>query len=251
MMTSKSLAPWAKTWLRNTTANIDAIRMERGWAYFNFRNASIDVVHRGAAGASIASNSGKIAHQQIIRFPPLHKTAGEYVAEYLSKNPQARRQLASGQMPEDFLDNLDQGGITLMVRPYPAMQSCCTCNDAHPPCKHVAAAFITLAHYLNDRPLLLLLVRGIDIRPIRRIMAPEAEQLAQLQPPDDSPGSPADPGLFWAPAVVVALPEIRAPHLPLPVISRLGDFPNWDSPHPFEDLQKRIAQHATQRVLQL
>lgn len=167
-----------------------------------------------------------------VELPLLVESGWDRVSEVFAMHTLAVARLLAGDLPEIFLVQLEERGVSLLPRFDESVVTRCDCDETLAGCEHRAAVVELLAEEIARDPFVLFLLRGRE-RP---------EVLALLGDEDDSPaiageaGSadlveslPADPEAFWA----VPQPEpvhlgvVKEPEVPAVLVRRLGEFPFW------------------------
>lgn len=167
-----------------------------------------------------------------IEMPLLVESAWNRVAEVFAMHTLAVARLLAGDLPEIFLLQLEERGVSLLPPFDAAVVARCDCDESLPGCDHRAAVVELLAEEIARDPFVLFLLRGRE-RP---------EVLALLGDEDDAPAIageagaadlveplPGDPEQFWAVSQPepVHLGEVKEPEVPAVLVRRLGEFPFW------------------------
>lgn len=149
---------WSQKWCNNISQYADFYnRLERGKTYLRRGMVKELVIEGGKITASVAG-SAEIPYQVTITIKPL---SDEKVKEAL-KNLHHINDLQYGRVSidEKYIFSMDKNGL------FPAIDEIgfsCTCPDWASLCKHCAAVLYAVGSILDQEPLVLFQLRGIDI----------------------------------------------------------------------------------------
>jgi SNF2 family DNA or RNA helicase/uncharacterized Zn finger protein len=136
-------------------------RLDRGRTYANTGKVLSLKLEAGRAVAKVKGNY-RPSYQVEIIFPPLKEA--ELVYKMIEDDPLLLAHIASGELPETFLQKLKQRNISLIPRHWREMKKSCTCPDKYgDPCKHLAALYFIIAREIDTDPHLLFRLRGMDL----------------------------------------------------------------------------------------
>jgi uncharacterized Zn finger protein len=135
----------------------------------------------------------------------------------------------------------------------------CSCPDYAEPCKHVAALHLLTCEQLDDRPTLMLMLRGLDLDHMRATLT--RATLAQ-RPPSGAHAKapvtsalplPIDPDAFWARHSTPLTLNLRArlPASPEAILGELGPPPLWHAERALGELLAPVYQAAQHHGLEL
>lgn len=135
----------------------------------------------------------------------------------------------------------------------------CSCPDYGNPCKHVGALHLLSTEQLDERPTLMLMLRGLDLDRMRTTLTQAT--LGQNSSPEALPVTPAaslrplsiDPDVFWArhaPPLELDL-RVRLPSSPEALLIGLGPPPLWHAEQSLDALLSPIYQAARRRGFEL
>jgi len=154
------VTPWGSWFIDILDSYRMGERLERGRRYANAGKVlSLEL----ADGRAVAKVEGKSYpfYKVVIAFPPLAEA--EKVYNLIEKDPPLMAQIASGQLPETFLQKLKKEGIHLIPQKWREMKRSCTCPDYGDPCKHMAALYYIIAGEIDANPHVLFRLRGMDL----------------------------------------------------------------------------------------
>jgi uncharacterized Zn finger protein/superfamily II DNA or RNA helicase len=136
-------------------------RLDRGRTYANTGKVLSLKLEDGRAVAKVKGKY-RPSYQVEIIFPPLKEA--ELVYKMIEEDPLLLAHIASGELPESFLQKLKQRNISLIPQHWREMKKSCTCPDEYgDPCKHLAALYFIIAREIDTDPHLLFRLRGMDL----------------------------------------------------------------------------------------
>ena len=149
---------WSQKWCNNISQYADFYnRLERGRTYLRKGTVQDLVVEGGKVTASVVG-SGVTPYQVVINIKPLSK---EKAKEAL-KNLHNINEFQNGRvsLDEKYLFSMDKNGLFPTVD---EIEFSCTCPDWASLCKHGAAVLYAIGSILDQEPLVLFQLRGIDV----------------------------------------------------------------------------------------
>ena len=152
---------WGKSWCDNIERYARlSNRIKRGKSYVK-GNAVIDLsINRGIIRAKVIG-SRRTPYDVVIKIDPVNKRNYENILKVCSGKFESLSALEEGRFPEEYRELFTAEGKGL----FPAEREIhfsCSCPDYTSVCKHVAAALCAVGRRLDDAPLMLLELRGID-----------------------------------------------------------------------------------------
>ena len=154
------VTPWGSWFIDVLDSYQMGERLERGRRYANSGKVLSLEFSDGRASAKVEGKSSPY-YKVIIGFPPLAEA--EKVFSIIEKDPHLMARIASGELPETFLQKLKKEGINLIPRKWREMKRSCTCPDYGDPCKHMAALYYIIAAEIDSNPHVLFQLRGMDL----------------------------------------------------------------------------------------
>jgi len=154
------VTPWGSWFIDVLDSYKMGERLERGRRYANAGKVLSLEMTDGRAAAKVEGKYNPF-YKVIIAFPPLAEA--EKVYQLIEKNPPLMARIASGELPETFLQKLKEEGINLIPRKWKEMKRSCTCPDYGDPCKHMAALYYIIAAEIDANPHVLFRLRGMDL----------------------------------------------------------------------------------------
>lgn len=167
-----------ESWLLDMAFLFDAdSRFARGKTYFNkgfIKKLSFD---ESIVSARV---KGTYGHYEVNFAFNLDKEVKERIVEYFHKNPLQQSALLNGQLSEPFLSWAKAEGINLFLNisretngrrhkreaNYRANCNCYDYYDHTSPCKHIMALWFALCTEIDNNPLLLLKLHGVELSSI-------------------------------------------------------------------------------------
>jgi uncharacterized Zn finger protein len=148
---------WGQQWCQNIANYADCYnRLERGRAYIR-KGAIKDLVIEGGHISAVVAGTRTQPYQVEIDIAPVSKN----IAEITLSQIKDINTLKNGIVPEDYsrLFTINEGL-------FPTAQEIhfsCSCPDVAQMCKHVASVLYAIGSILDQEPLVLLDLRGIDV----------------------------------------------------------------------------------------
>ncbi|MCL2129712.1 MAG: SWIM zinc finger family protein, partial [Treponema sp.] len=161
MKNQYGVTPWGSWFLDVLDSYEMGARLDRGRTYANTGKVlSLEL----EPGRAIAKVKGKYrpSYRVEIKFPPLEEA--EQVYKMIEEDPPLLAQIAAGELPEKFLDELMERDIELIPWDWEEMERSCTCPDEYgDPCKHMAALYYIIAKEIDADPHVLFRLRGMNL----------------------------------------------------------------------------------------
>lgn len=265
-MTRSSRTWWGQRFIAALEQFTDHGRLGRGRSYARGGRIESLTIDNGMVTARVR---GSVNPYYGVYKEPLYTTTLRLTPIPASRWPKLIRASAarSGVIARLLLDELPEAMVTLFrqqkLNLLPAsardFQTDCSCPDYANPCKHIAGVCYRLAAQLDQDPLLLLELRGLDRRQLRAALVetPLGKTLAENLAFTDSAPEPVDSyytrprrqpldavdyRAFWG--ETGRLPPEPSPAsagLPAALIRRGGEYPPfWDSERSFADVMSEL-----------
>ena len=149
---------WSQKWCNNISQYADFYnRLERGRTYLRKGTVQDLVVEGGKVTASVVG-SGITPYQVVINIKPLAKDKAKEALRNLHNISEFQHGRVS--LDEKYLFSMDENGL------FPTLDEIefsCTCPDWASLCKHGAAVLYAIGSILDQEPLVLFQLRGIDV----------------------------------------------------------------------------------------
>lgn len=233
---------WATRWIEALEQLMDAGRLQRGRSYARKGQVlQLEETRRGVEARVQGSRPKPYVAR--IELAPLSAKQWEAVLDALAEQPAFVAELLTGAMPAEIESVFEAAEVSLFPDKAGELDMSCSCPDLAEVCKHIAAAHYILAERLDADPFLLFRLRGrgeADVLDgLRARHAGEdgtAEEDAVQHETDITPALADLVDSFWhaGRGLDGFGTDITPPHLPLPVLKRLG-------PPPFADKEFDIA----------
>ncbi|MDR0290238.1 MAG: SWIM zinc finger family protein [Treponema sp.] len=175
MKSRYGVTPWGSWFIDVLDSYQMGARLDRGRTYANTGRVLSLELDAGRAFAKVEGNYRPFYKVEII-FPRLKEA--EQVYQMIEEDPPLLARIASGELPEIFLQKLQKKGIDLIPRRWREMKRSCNCPDDGDPCKHMAALYYIIAREIDSDPHVLFRLRGMDLAArfgssaVHRIMPP-------------------------------------------------------------------------------
>ena len=154
------VTPWGRWFIDVLDSYQMGERLERGRRYANAGKVLSLELTEGRAAAKVEGKSNPF-YRVVISFPPLKDA--EKVYQMIESDLLLFTQIASGELPETFLQKLKKEGISLIPGRWREMKRSCSCPDYGDPCKHMAALYYIIAREIDANPQVLFRLRGMDL----------------------------------------------------------------------------------------
>ncbi|HLU40443.1 MAG TPA: hypothetical protein VK081_13750, partial [Planctomycetota bacterium] len=178
-------------WRREVTRGIDEKRLQMALQTLpSIRQPMVRIVV-GAITAEFEGAMGSI-HEVSIRVPPLPTRIWDQLVPVLRRSAKMLEALQEGRVPLAFDRLVARIGGESALPESRRISHACTCGLAESPCRHVLALHELFARRLDERPWLLLQLRGGNVRTL-------LEKVAEASRADLPPlafGTREEPVLF-------------------------------------------------------
>ncbi len=243
---------WGRRWIEVLESFNIGARLSRGRSYARSGQvASLDI-GKGTIKAKV-QGTRSTPYAVTIELKLFTQKDWDRIFERLASEPGFAAQLLRNEMPEELERLFQSMKLPLFPERHGDLKTDCSCPDWSNPCKHIAAVYYLLAEAFDDRPFLLLRLRGIELddflsrlRGTRMETDPETEARANPAP------LPTEHAAFWRtgtrdiPVDTSFSPTIEHAQLPL----RLGAIPFWRSGMPLQESMRRIYAAASGSALE-
>lgn len=217
---------WSTRWLAALAALApqQSGRISRGRGYA--RQGQVLELAQGKGGIeALVQGSRPRPYRVRIGLPAFAPRLRETLAEVVGREAGHQASLLAGALSMELAAACAEAGAPLLPEQPGDLEQSCDCPDPTRPCKHLVAVHVLLAERLDDDPLLLLRLRGVDPAALLRT-AQAAAPAAPDQPlPEDDSALDEDLARFWELDRLLAQAAPAAPQpppVPLPVLRRLG-----------------------------
>ena len=246
-------------------------RLARGRSYrLEHRRRDFEI-RRGAVTATMVGNVNpyfgvyKIPYYKVkISFKKVSAPSWEAVLARLGSNAEWVTHLILGEVPPTIDKAFEGIDVGLLPRTRADLISSCSCPDWANPCKHVAGLYYHLATLLDQDPILLFELRGMNRSKLMR--AVEGSEFGAALGGDDSSddpnlascvtagplpevqavaieASPSDSRSFWRGRPLPRDTDLRQQELPISalLLRREGDYPEfWNRENSFIEAMARL-----------
>lgn len=146
---------WSKELIATMEQVADKGRLTRGRAYARSGQVVSMRIEPGAAVGEVQGSQLR-PFTSTVTVRRLDDDAVEELIREVRASPGVLARLAAGVLPEEL-------GPLLLPRRAGELDFDCTCPDDGWPCKHAAAVAYLLAEHIDDKPLAVLTLRGVDL----------------------------------------------------------------------------------------
>jgi len=184
---------WGRRLSETMEAVVDSGRVSRGKSYARSGQVLSLSVEPGRAVGRV-QGSEEAPYESEVRLRPFGAEDQEIAAQVVAASPQLVAGLLAGELPPELEAALASAGVGLLPESTADVDFDCSCLDWGWPCKHAAALVYLLAERLDDDPLQLLALRGLELE---QLLAPDAQaaepELADCADDYFSPRGAVDP----------------------------------------------------------
>lgn len=198
-MKSQNRTWWGHRFIESLEQFTDAGRLSRGRAYsrdnrileWKMKNGKISAKIRGNANPYYGVYEEPIYNTEV-SMTTFKSSQWQQALGTLTKKASFVSQLMLGEMPDHIEEVFSEQGLRLLPQRKSDFHIKCSCPDWGDPCKHGAGVCYRLANILDDDPLLLFELRGLDTTTLHQELSrsPLGEVLSQSITEDEAtPGS--------------------------------------------------------------
>lgn len=151
---------WAKAWQRAVEeAAYDESDLRRGRALARAGAVGAIAVDAGAARSAVEDRDD--LWSVAVEVPLLDPAARDALVEVVAAESGRVAALLAGELPHDLVEHAEEAGVELL--PYGGeLATTCTCAAWVDPCAHALAVLLQLGWHVEDDPLLLVHLRGVE-----------------------------------------------------------------------------------------
>lgn len=184
---------WGRALIDAVEALADAGRLSRGRTY---ARAGQVVSLQVGAGVVVAEVQGSqpLPFTSTLSIKPLDDDAVAELIDTVRTTPGMLAAIAGGSVPHEL-------GPLLLPSRASELDFDCTCPDSGWPCKHVAAVAYLTAEHIDERPLDILTLRGVDFDTLISGVESESADLTTDDPYGEFTELPALPRVEFRPAL--------------------------------------------------
>ena len=225
---------WAREWVKMFETFGWGPELAKGKAHSRTKNICELKVSAGTIQADLEESEQHVYHV-VIKVYILPPDQWNELLNILADNAIFMAKLLIGEIPEEIDDIFHKAGISLFPKSYGSFQVYCTCDEAGDFCKHVAAVAYEFKAKLQEDPLSLLCLRGMDkkelfeaLRERRSILVEEyndrAKEFAKEEKPHELTQNNSIEN-FWIGGMNKDIPTIRinSPETGDLIFNRLGE----------------------------
>lgn len=154
---------WHAVALREGAENLlGAARVGRGKADARAGRVQWLDVAVGAARGDVLDADGEL-YQARLELPALRDGDRQVFLQVARARPELPVRMAGGSYPQEVEAELARSEVSLLPRSGAELSHDCSCLDWPGPCRHVAALLYVLVEAVDERPVLLLTLRGLTL----------------------------------------------------------------------------------------
>lgn len=154
---------WSNTWLKELLKAVDAKLLQQGIVYAeNGGLRSLDLNSKGIVEATVEGFGTKNYDQQI-QFISFSSTQKKAWLDYFESNIHVLTSLLNQQLPIELIEFDEMAPIAFLPKDLKKVNMACSCTADKVPCKHLLAVLWGLKGRIEQNPLLLFELQGLDL----------------------------------------------------------------------------------------
>lgn len=169
---------------------LGAARVGRGKADARAGRVQWLDVEAGLARGDVRDADGEL-YQARLELPAFRDGDREAFLQVARDRPELPARMAGGTYPQEVEAALARSEVSLLPRDASELSHDCSCLDWPGPCRHVAALLYVLVEAVDERPVLLLTLRGLALEDLVAPAAPPEPSGAEVASEQGSEGAPA------------------------------------------------------------
>ena len=259
---------WGEIFLQVLEESMDEGRLKRGRPYSRPNRLLSFTINGTVASATVRGNVNPYfgvytepRYKVTVRLKKFNAAEWDRIAEAISRNAAFLSQLLMNEMPDRIDDVLHKSRKGLLPNRRDDLISKCSCPDWADPCKHVAGVYYKIAQLLDDDPMLLFQLRGMDFVKFRRKLEKsplgqalldqfdEVDQTIEYSShrytqPTKAPSPEVGIDSFWKTdkPVPPVDPDAGKSVTPAVLVKRGGDYPAfWHMSHSFIEVMETVS----------
>lgn len=156
---------WGAAWLAALNDVPDANRLARGRScYQTGRIIEAGLDTEKLTLSALVDGSAYFPYEVRLRFSPLPAAQHRRLIAAIREDAALTAEILDGALPERLLDLCRRLDVELFPTSWRDLHPHCSCPDASPFCKHLAAVFHLLLDQIDADPFKVFLTRGVDLR---------------------------------------------------------------------------------------
>jgi SNF2 family DNA or RNA helicase/uncharacterized Zn finger protein len=155
---------WGKAWLEGLLEGVNTQQFSQGMSYAKKGGVRTLDVNSKAMIEAIVEGFGATNYYQQIQWNSFTPTQKEAWLKYLKSNPNSLTSLLNQTLSEAVLAFGNSAQASLLPHDLKDWKMACSCAEQKVPCKHLVAVLLVLSTQIEQNPLLLFELRGLDLR---------------------------------------------------------------------------------------
>lgn len=158
---------WGEAFVNALETFIDPARLQRGKAYRTDNRVLAFNIDGNVVTATIRGNinpyfgvTKEPKYKVEIKFNEINKNKWKNIVSSICENPAWLSKLMLNELPSDIQSAF--GKENFLPKGFDDITASCTCPDYENPCKHIAGVYFRLAGMLDNHPMLLFPLKGIE-----------------------------------------------------------------------------------------
>ncbi|CAA6821919.1 MAG: Helicase, SNF2/RAD54 family, partial [uncultured Aureispira sp.] len=154
---------WGKAWLEGLLEAVQSNTLSSGLSYAtNAGVLALDINARSMIEARVAG-FGATKYKQQIQWIPFTSIQKEAWLNYFKSNPNSLSSLLNQQLTESVITFGNATQARLLPQNLKAWKMACSCAEKKQPCKHLVAVLLVLSTQIEQNPLLLFELSGLNL----------------------------------------------------------------------------------------
>ena len=199
---------WGEAFVSALEGFIDAGRLQRGRAYRTDRRILAFNINENVVKATVRGNinpyfgvTKEPRYKIVLKFKTISPSSWQKIIKNICDNPSQLSKLMLNELPADIQQSFAEQH--LLPKTFKDIEASCSCPDYENPCKHIAGVYFKIANLLDNSPMLLFPLKGLDAVELHQEL--RKSELGQAF--SEHLSSPTDIDLECSPTLY---PEIKA-----------------------------------------
>lgn len=171
---------------------LGAARVGRGKADARAGRVQWLDVETGVARGDVRDVDGEL-YQARLELPAFRDGDRQVFLQVARSRPELPARMAGGTYPQEIEAELARSEVSLLPRDASELSHDCSCLDWPGPCRHVAALLYVLVEAVDEKPVLLLTLRGLTLEDLVAPAAPPEPSGIEVTAEEPDAPAPYDP----------------------------------------------------------
>ena len=171
---------------------LGAARVGRGKADARAGRVQWLDVETGVARGDVRDVDGEL-YQARLELPAFRDGDRQVFLQVARSRPELPARMAGGTYPQEIEAELARSEVSLLPRDASELSHDCSCLDWPGPCRHVAALLYVLVEAVDEKPVLLLTLRGLTLEDLVAPVTPPEPSGVEVATEEPDAPAPYDP----------------------------------------------------------